>query len=609
MKRNIKSLFPFFEKKSWMHWMKGQKKAFVSLMLFYSTFLDYSMLSALTKPVLPPGGLEDRQLEAEYNLKKVDPDKKLPLLDIDPPEKELDLGEGTVTLHKFVVVGCQVGCLAKIHELIDPFLHRPLTMKELHELCRLIEQYYAQQDYFLAKAYIPAQEVKESTLEIRIVEGKLGEVSVSNNLFYKKQFIKSYFAGLQNKPLNYRSFLKALLLLNENLDLEVAAIFMKGTEFGTTDVLLKTKDSRPLHLSLDFNNYGSDNTSPHRIGGKLEWGNLIAQGDRFNLLEVVGAPMVNLDFTQAGYQFPLNYKGSFLEFSYLFAHFRTSEIGKNYRLVGRSQIGTGRFKQAWIRTKKTSLDLLASFDYKQIQNFGGGQESSFDRLRVATVGLHGDFLDNWYGRNLLDLNLAAGIPDFLGGMDPVSNQSSRQGSGGKFFKPTLEFRRLQKCFANSVLILNLSGQYSTVKLPLPEQLYIGGIDTVRGYPLGAGLGDQGFILNCEYRLPFPFLGEMKMPFSKRPLAEWIHFLGFFDHGQSYSIGTDKIEEIVPTSANTLTRKAVAQPTFQSLSSAGFGLRIYGPWKFEWSLDWAYPFTKVSTNPPSTLYFRVSLQVL
>ena len=56
-------------------------------------------------------------------------------------------------------------------------------------------------------------------------------------------------------------------------------------------------------------------------------------------------------------------------------------------------------------------------------------------------------------------------------------------------------------------------QYAFNKLPLPEQIYIGGIDNVRGYQLAAGIGDHGLFATIELRVPPPFLRAHKIPWT------------------------------------------------------------------------------------------------
>jgi len=574
------------------------------------SFLMPLSIFAVSVPPPPPAGVVERQIEQEYDAKKVDPEKEIPLLEIDVPDKQFNVGSLSVHVKEVVFSGNQAISSKQLRKIAEPYLGRDLSMKEIQELCRAVQAKYAQEGYFLARAYPPVQEVKEGRLQIEIIEGKLGEVSVVGNKHYSEAFVKGFFKKFQGKPLNYDQILKALLLLDENMDLDVGAIFKKGKAFGTADLIVRVKDKRPLHLIFDHNNYGSLNTSKQRTGMRLDWGNAITYGDRLSLIEVVGSPIKSLDFTNAIYHIPINTYGSAIELAYLFANFKTDNVGDDIKYTGRSHIATARYLQAIHRTRRLNTGIFTSFDYKQIQNFGAGAESSFDKLRVLSAGLNIDYIDGWDGRNLFDFYFGLGLPDFLGGLNPRSKQSSRDHGGGQFLRFNGDYKRLQRLPWNCFLILNGVGQYSMFKLPLPEQMYIGGVDTVRGYKLAEGLGDSGFYANFELRVPPPFLREKKVPWSKKQTwGDFLQFVGFVDHGQTFNVGKLLIREITRSSEGKKEKEDVRQDGRVILTSAGAGLRMYGPWRLEWSFDAGYPLTEKHRSSTTILYFRVALKVL
>src|SRR5579871_2652634 len=116
------------------------------------------------------------------------------------------------------------------------------------------------------------------------------------------------------------------MLLNDNTDLNAGAVFKKGKEFGCADVILRVDDHRPIHLYLNGNNYGRFLTTNVRAGGRFDWGNVIFQGDKLSIAEVIGFPVNALYFTDVTYTVPLNRKGASLEFAYLFSKFKIEEL-------------------------------------------------------------------------------------------------------------------------------------------------------------------------------------------------------------------------------------------------------------------------------------------
>ena len=567
--------------------------------------IPLTLMASANKPV-PPAGVVDRQIELEYEAKEVDAEKQIPLLEIDIPEKKFDMGDEKALINTVKFKGNTVISSRTLKKPLKKFMGKEDSMKEIYEMCQAVQAKYAERGYFLARAYVPPQEITDHTLTIEIIEGTLGKVSVIGNTHYKEAFIASHFAKYEGKPINYDQILRALLLLDENSDLDAGAVFKKGEEFGTADLIVRVTDHRPLHFMIDHNNFGSDHTPHHRTGARFDWGNLILNGDMLTVVEVVGSPMSDLNFSSAIYHIPINAYGSSFDLSYLFANFKTDKVD-HVKYTGRSHIATARFTQALQRTRKLNTDIFTTFDFKQIQNFGGGIESSYDKLRVLTGGGQIDYIDGLRGRNLFLISGGWGIPGFLGGSGVRSKSDSRVHGGGRFFKLNGGWKRLQKLPYECFLLVNAQMQYSFDKLPLPEQIYIGGIDNVRGYQLAAGIGDHGLYGTIELRVPPPFLRAHKIPWTDTTWGEFIQFVGFVDHGQTFAVGQDILREI----GFKKEKKKKEHVHFDRaiLTSTGAGVRLYGPWKIEWSLDVGYPLTDRHRSSDTIVYFRVAWKIL
>jgi hemolysin activation/secretion protein len=569
------------------------------------SLIPLSLTASANKPV-PPAGVVDRQIELEYDAKEVDAHKQIPLLEVDIPEKTFDMGDESTLISSVKFKGNTVISSRTLRNSVKEFMGEELSMKDIYAMCQAVQATYAERGYFLARAFVPAQEVKDETVTIEVIEGKLGRVSVIGNEHYSESFIARHFAKYQGKPINYDQILRALLLLDENSDLDVGAVFKKGTKFGTADLIVRVTDNRPLHFMIDHNNYGSDHTSHHRTGTRFDWGNLLLDGDMLTITEVVGSPLTSLNFTSALYHVPIYTYGSSMDFSYLFANFKTDKVD-HIKYTGRSHIATARFNQALQRTRRLNTDIFTTFDYKQIQNFGNGIESSYDKLRVLTGGGQIDYIDGWKGRNLFLISGGWGIPKLMGGNGVNSKSSSRVHGGGRFVKLNGGWKRLQKLPFECFLLINAQMQYAFDKLPLPEQIYIGGIDNVRGYQLAAGIGDHGLYGTIELRVPPPFLRAHKIPWTDTTWGEFLQFVGFIDHGQTFGFGQDILREIGWKEGKKKKKRVHFDRAI--LTAAGAGVRLYGPWKIEWSLDVGYPLTDKHRSSETIVYFRVAWKIL
>ena len=541
-------------------------------------------LSALPPPV-PSAGVVERELQKEYEAKPLDQDKSVPAIQIDIPKERLDFPNSRkVMVRRIEVKGNDSISSKHIKRWVKDYLDKELSIKDIYEMCHVIDQHYAKEGYFLARAYPPPQELDDETLVIEVLEGKLGNVTVVGNKHYSESFIRSYFKSLQNKPLKYEQFLRALSLLNENSDMTAGAVFEKGKEVGYADVIVRVNDSRPIHLYLNGNNYGRNLTTNARVGGRFDWGNVVTQGDTFSVAEVVGFPVDALYFTDVKYNVPINRNGTSLEAQYLYSQFKIEEL-TSLHLKGRSVIGTLKVNQALTRTRSLSVDVFSYFDYKQIKNFVLGRSTSYDKLRVLTVGSLIDHFSRSRDRDYLVVQFAAGIPDFLGGLKAVDHRSSRRGAGGRFFIFTADYDRIQHLPKDCYFYFHGSGQLTPNKLTLPEQIYIGGSDTVRGFPLAVALGDNGYYVNFEFRVPPLLLANKKFFKSNKKWKDIVQFDAFLDHGGVF----------LQSERNTF------------LWGTGVGLRINGPYTLSLSVDVGFPLNHRGLTNGAFYYLKVTGQ--
>ncbi len=545
------------------------------------------------------GGIIDKEIEVQYETKPISPEKEMPVVEVEIPEEELNQPAAQrVFIKKIEIEGNEIFSKEDLSEIIDSYENRDLTVENMYALCLKIQGKYAKAGYFLVRVYLPEQEIREGFLQVKVLEAKLGAIEVVGNKYYKAEFIASYLAPFLGKNLNYNDLLKALLLLNENTDLQVASIFEKGQELGTVDMILKAKDKAPRHFSADYNTYGSNVTSLERSGLRGDLGNFFCQGDTLSIIGACGFPLNRLRFVDGIYKVPLNRRGTFMELSYLYSDFEVAQY-KGLDLHGKTQVAATKFMQALQRKAKFNTDIYTGFEYKQIENFEEHRVSAFDKLRVFSLGYKLDYIDSFGGRNVADVVGYGGIPDFLGGLSSVDGLCSRKDAGGRFVYIDANYQRIQRLPASCFLFLNLQGQLSFYKLPLSEEFYIGGINTVRGYPLAVSLGDSGICANFEFRAPPPFVKSKKVPHSKRTWEEVLQLVGFIDHGETFEYG-DAIND---------------QSNRAFLTSVGVGVRIYAPWNFDCSMDVGFPLTdrqyieQYGRDQKAIFYFKIGVKFI
>ena len=58
---------------------------------------------------------------------------------------------------------------------------RELSLADLDQAAARVTKFYRQSGYPVARAYVPAQEIKDGVVEIAVLEGRFGKLDLHNN--------------------------------------------------------------------------------------------------------------------------------------------------------------------------------------------------------------------------------------------------------------------------------------------------------------------------------------------------------------------------------------------------------------------------------------------
>lgn len=440
------------------------------------------------------------------------------------PPKE---AEGPKVLVKqFRVTGNTVIPTAKLEALVRSEEGKELTLAQLREVAARITDYYADQGYILARAYLPPQDVREGILEIAVLEGTIGKIEVTGNERYKSTTITRALTRVENaKAVNEGLLETAINDLNDYPGLNIRASLKPGETRGTTDIVLTAQERVPVNFGVDVDNYGSRFTGFWRYGVELGYGNIAGLGDKLSFRGIKSED--DLKYYRVSYLVPVGGYGTKVGLSY--AHSENG-VGAEFAALdaaGRLDQVSADIIQPILRTAAASFQINAGFDYKRVRNFVLNSEAGNDDLRIFRVGFNGDYRDPFLGRTYYGLTWRQGTTA-LGGSIKDDPGGSRIDGPGNFSVWTLDLARLQSLvYGGAYLVLRGTGQISSQNLVASEKMAVGGYYTVRGYPLSEQSGDDAYAVTAELVIPVPYL------------RDWVQVVGFIDHGGAFPISRNK----------------------------------------------------------------------
>jgi hemolysin activation/secretion protein len=487
----------------------------------------------------------------------------------------------------FLFKGNTVFGKEQLESITEPYIGQALELPLLESAAQAVTDYYRKKGYTLALAYVPQQDVTFGVVELAVLEGRIGDVTVSGNKYYSSSFIKGHFAqAMEENVARNNSLERGLLLLNEYPGLKTSATLEPGKSAGATDVHVTVQDKRPLHFMLDMNNYGFNNISRYRFGAGVEVGNVLMDGGTLTLNGIMGNHPNQLLFGMANYSMPIGVHGTKLVIGGSDGKFDVGAELEALQIRGTITTGDIAVTHPFIKSRFQNLLGEVGFSAKHNKLTLLGNVIGDDDIRALKLGVNWDRLDlsgRWYA----SVYGFQGLGQFLGGMSDNSAQSTRQGADDRFTKATLAAGRIQSLGHDVLLVVKGSGQITTGPVVVIEQMLLGGPDSVRGYQLGERFVDEGYTLSAETRIPFfPSL----MPTALKETQGAI----FIDYG-----------------AGHLRNASPGEQRSTSMTGTGVGLQTQLPWySSSVRLDLGFPIGPkpiggtIDGDRSPTFYFQV-----
>ena len=525
-----------------------------TLCLFLSSL---TIAYAQVPPSQTAGGVEDRErdIEKEKRLEKTIEEKKKTKVEEESAQEVTPVTAGKkVAIKSITVEGVTLLSQQELDKVIAPYRDKELTLEEMQKVADLITNAYRAKGYATSRAYLPPQTIKDGVLLIKVIEGKLGQVDIKGNRFFKTSLLKR---KLELKPggyFDYSALQNSLVFINDSPDRLAKAILVPGKEPGTTDVVLEVKDRFPMHVGFEYDNWGSRYIKKNRWSFLFDYNNALGLDDRLSFkLQKSESGLYGLKTGR--YILPITNR---LEFG---AYYSRSDLklGREFKPLdahGKATVIGAFFNHALIATERLDLRCSFGFDHKDIYNYLLGSENSRDELRVFKQGVDVDITDK-FGRSIILAELDIGVPDIMGGMPEKDEHASRPGAGGKFNKGVFNIFRLQPLPFSTALLIKNSGQFSGYRLVASEQFQIGGPTSVRGYPPGEFSGDKGWYSAAEWSMPLYFVPRgLRIPFTEDKLYDTLRFVAFYDWATVHLNGS-----------------LFGDKKNRTLKGAGFGLRF------------------------------------
>ena len=460
----------------------------------------------------------------------------------------------TFDIHRIDLSGNTVLDVSTVESITGPFLKYPLGTNRINLLLRKLTEAFLKRGFVTTRAYLPPQNLKDGVLTIAVVPGKVESLQI-NGQTVKTSVPNQPTAGSPQAGgwLTDAGTVWSMPTVGETLkltDLEQGVDQINRLRRNQAEVQIQPGDRFRFNAGMD--NYGSRASGVTRLRAGIDADNALGFQEALSL-SYIGTRDTNAAIASAAVPFGYNtfsYTGSISEYNSLIGdtalvYGRTfaQTFGWN-RVIERDQAGRTAFDVTLThrRTEREVNDLLLDPQYLTVLRV------AINGLRKFAVNSQGAYA-TWeagISRGMRTLSASQDAPDIT--RDEAHSQFWKLDGNASTQLPLPSISQATLAYRGQV-----QGQWSNVALFGSEQIFAGGMSSVRGFREGIISGDRGLTLRNEVVWAnAPALCGVRI----EPYA-------FIDGGQAQLIATQHWQYLAGTGVGVRLSRSVGKNAFTS----------------------------------------------
>ena len=398
---------------------------------------------------------------------------------------------------------------AELNKITEPYIGKTVTLQDLYAIVGTINNLYTDKGYMVCKAYLPPQRIHGGVVQIKLMEGKTGKVTLQGLKHTRQKYVTCRIPLKPDTVANTAVLNKQLQRFNGTNDVQLRVLVHAGEKPGTTDyeiVAYEPKQNQSFTVYLDNNGY--ETSGRFRQGLFYNIRSLTGMRDslRLTYMRSQGTNMFG-----AGYSMPVSKLGTRLDIDY---STNTTKIIKgeleNQDIKGHAYaMGFALRHPLRVDQKRRDevgfqyLNQKSVTDWKTVRWTDDKRNTFIPYISFTHYGDSSIF----YHKHSFPITSYKGAK-FDGAFTTDSNYISYQ----------MNMLYQKKYKHGQMFSARLDGQLANDKdRSSADRFYLGGANSVRGYEESFIGGNKGVTLGLTYQTP---LNKKKT----------LHAFTFFDYG-------------------------------------------------------------------------------
>jgi hemolysin activation/secretion protein len=419
-----------------------------------------------------------------------------------PDEKTLPKGK-CFNIKTVKLDGAQSLTKEEQDKLTGQYIGTCMDLASINKLMHDITNYYINKGNVTTRLAIPKQDLKQGTLTLMVIEGKIESIELNENTPRDKRQIAMAFPNLNGKNLNLRDIEQGLDQLNRLSSSKATMKIEPSTRAGYSRIIITNKVEKDSRASVTYDNSGQGSTGKNKVTITGEQDNLLGAGDYWSM-------SYNEDTATHNYQKKSQLVSGIVSVPYGYWTFSANGsyseyvntinvTNQEFQTHGQTSTGTGKIERVLHRDQNSKTSANVALTVKDTLNFIEDTElsASTQQLSILKAGVDHTLQalgGVWYAA----LNYERGMKLF-GAQEDASDIASND-AHAQFDKCSFEanvYKPFAVKSANLAFRSGVIGQYTGDALFPSEQITMGDRYTVRGFQESSLSGDSGAYVRNE----------------------------------------------------------------------------------------------------------------
>jgi hemolysin activation/secretion protein len=407
----------------------------------------------------------------------------------------------------------------EIEAVLKPFTGKQREYGDVQRAIEALRQRYRTGGFGVVWVVAPEQDLDRGVVTLRVIEARIGKVTIGGNRFFDDSNIRSSLPALREEVSPRVGDISAnVQLANENPAKQVDVVLRPGEKQGMVDAAVDVIDVRPLKAFLTFDNTGNPQTGDFRLGVGVQHANLFNR-DHIGTFNYVTSPgkWDQVSLYSGSYRLPLYSWGDSIDFIIAYSDVSAGTaqtVAGPLTFSGKGAVYGLRYNQLLERRGEYSHRIVYGLDYRAYENdctlgdFGAdGCGPAAVNITVRPISLA--YSGNWAKPGRISdfyVALSHNIPGGAKGQESDFNAARPSPNGGDGAPSRYTIFRFGASMVNAFesnwqVRAAFNAQYTPDALVSGEQFGIAGATAVRGFLEREIVRDTGCFATIELYSP------------------------------------------------------------------------------------------------------------